>query len=604
MASPQQLLSKLTKALHLWPAIRMVWSSSPRWTMARIGLLIVQGILPLCSLYLTKLIIDTLTLGLKTEPQVAGQQLLVLLLFVGGVTLISDFCTFLAELVNIGQSHRINDVMSDLLQAKSIEMDLGYYEAPQHLDTLKRAQEEATYRPNQVLQKLIEVAQQSISLGAMVVLLLSLHWGIAGILLVAAIPSVLVRVKYANVLFDWNLKKTVIERQTEYINWLLTSVLFAKEVRLFNLGQLFRGRFQLLRRELWQGEVSIAAKRSIAGLGAQIISSVMILAAYAFIVNQTLQGVLKIGDLFLYYQAFERGQSSLKGILSSLSGLYEDNLFLTNLYDFLNLKATVAEPVNPQVLPCPMQSGIVFDQVSFQYASSARQSLHNINLRIAPGEVIALVGENGCGKTTLVKLLCRLYDPTSGSVSIDGIPLTEFKTADLRRQISVIFQDYAQYNLTALENIWLGNIELPQTVESVAAAAQKAGADRVIAGLPQGYETILGAMFEEGEELSIGQWQKIALARAFLCNSQVIVLDEPTSAMDPKAEYDVFQKFRQLITNQTAILISHRLSTVKMADRICVMDKGRIMEQGTHHELMQLNGLYAELFETQAEPYR
>jgi ATP-binding cassette, subfamily B, bacterial len=604
MASPQQLLSKLTKALHLWPAIRMVWSSSPRWTMARIGLLIVQGILPLCSLYLTKLIIDTLTLGLKTEPQVAGQQLLVLLLFVGGVTLISDFCIFLAELVNIGQSHRINDVMSDLLQAKSIEMDLGYYEAPQHLDTLKRAQEEATYRPNQVLQKLIEVAQQSISLGAMVVLLLSLHWGIAGILLVAAIPSVLVRVKYANVLFDWNLKKTVIDRQTEYINWLLTSVLFAKEVRLFNLGQLFRGRFQLLRRELWQGEVSIAAKRSIAGLGAQIISSVMILAAYAFIVNQTLQGVLKIGDLFLYYQAFERGQSSLKGILSSLSGLYEDNLFLTNLYDFLNLKATVAEPVNPQVLPCPMQSGIVFDQVSFQYASSARQSLHNINLRIAPGEVIALVGENGCGKTTLVKLLCRLYDPTSGSVSIDGIPLTEFKTADLRRQISVIFQDYAQYNLTALENIWLGNIELPQTIESVAAAAQKAGADRVIAGLPQGYETILGAMFEEGEELSIGQWQKIALARAFLCNSQVIVLDEPTSAMDPKAEYDVFQKFRQLITNQTAILISHRLSTVKMADRICVMDKGRIMEQGTHHELMQLNGLYAELFETQAEPYR
>ncbi len=604
MASPLQLISKVTKALHLWPAIRMVWNSSPRWAMARIGLLIVQGILPLCSLYLTKLIIDALTLGLKTDPQVAGQQLLILLVFVGGVALISDFCTFLAELVNIGQSHRVNDVMSDLLQAKSIEMDLGYYEAPQHLDTLKRAQEEATYRPNQVLQKLIEVAQQSISLAAMVVLLLSLHWGIAGILLVAAIPSVLVRVKYANLLFNWNIQKTAIERQTEYINWLLTSVLFAKEVRLFNLGQLFRGRFQLLRRELWQGEVSIAAKRSIAGLGAQIISTAMILAAYAFIVNQTLQGVLKIGDLFLYYQAFERGQSSLKGILSSLSGLYEDNLFLTNLYDFLNLKATVAEPVNPQVLPAPMQSGIVFDQVSFQYASSARQSLHNINLRIAPGEVIALVGENGCGKTTLVKLLCRLYDPTSGSVSIDGIPLTEFKTADLRRQISVIFQDYAQYNLTALENIWLGNIELPQTVESVAAAAHKAGADRVITSLPQGYETILGAMFEEGEELSIGQWQKIALARAFLCNSQVIVLDEPTSAMDPKAEYDVFQKFRQLITNQTAILISHRLSTVKMADRICVMDQGRIIEQGTHDELMQHNGLYAELFETQAEPYR
>ncbi len=604
MASPQQLISKLTQALHLGPAIRMVWSSAPRWTLARVGLLIIQGILPLCSLYLTKLIIDALTLGLTTQPQAAAQKLIVLLVLVGVVTLISDFCTFLADLVNTGQSHRVNDAMSDLLQAKSIEMDLGYYETPQYLDTLKRAQEEATYRPNQVLQKLIDVAQQSISLSAMVVLLLSLHWGIAGILLVAALPSVLVRMKYANLLFNWNREKTVIERQTDYINWLLTSVLFAKEVRLFNIGQLFRERFQRLRRELWQGEVSIATKRSIAGLGAQLISSVMILVAYAFIVNQTLQGILKIGDLFLYYQAFERGQSSLKGILGSLSGLYEDNLFLTNLYDFLNLKPTIAEPEHPQVLPCPMQSGIVFEEVSFKYANSTRQSLHNINLRIAPGEIIALVGENGCGKTTLVKLLCRLYDPTSGTVSIDNTNLKEFKTADLRRQMSVIFQDYAKYNLTALENIWLGNIELPPTIASVSAAAQRSGAERVIASLPQGYETILGALFDDGEELSIGQWQKIALARAFLRNSQVIVLDEPTSAMDPKAEYDVFQKFRQLITNQTAILISHRLSTVKMADRIYVMDKGFIIEQGTHAALMQQHGVYADLFETQAEPYR
>ncbi len=604
MASPQQLISKLTQALHLGPAIRMVWRSAPRWTLARVGLLIIQGILPLCSLYLTKLIIDALTLGLTTQPQAAAQKLIVLLVLVGVVTLISDFCTFLADLVNTGQSHRVNDAMSDLLQAKSIEMDLGYYETPQYLDTLKRAQEEATYRPNQVLQKLIDVAQQSISLSAMVVLLLSLHWGIAGILLVAALPSVLVRMKYANLLFNWNREKTVIERQTDYINWLLTSVLFAKEVRLFNIGQLFRERFQRLRRELWQGEVSIATKRSIAGLGAQLISSVMILAAYAFIVSQTLQGILKIGDLFLYYQAFERGQSSLKGILGSLSGLYEDNLFLTNLYDFLNLQPTIAEPEHPQVLPCPMQSGIVFEDVSFKYANSTRQSLHNINLRIAPGEIIALVGENGCGKTTLVKLLCRLYDPTSGTVSIDNTDLKEFKTADLRRQMSVIFQDYAKYNLTALENIWLGNTELPQTIASVSAAAQRSGAERVIASLPQGYETILGALFDDGEELSIGQWQKIALARAFLRNSQVIVLDEPTSAMDPKAEYDVFQKFRQLITNQTAILISHRLSTVKMADRIYVMDKGFIIEQGTHAALMQQHGVYADLFETQAQPYR
>ncbi len=599
-----KLLHKLKQTFHLWPAVMMVWTCSPRWTIARIVLLIVQGLLPLGSLYLTKLVIDTLTLGLTTQPQIAGQRLLILLALIGLITIVSDFCNFLADLVNTAQSHRVEDTMSDLLHAKSVEMDLGYYESPQHLDTLKRAQEEAAYRPNQVLQRLVGVAQQTIALSAMVVLLLSLHWGIAGILLAAAIPSVLVKVNYANRLFNWHRQKTAIERQTDYINWMLTSFLFAKEIRLFNLGQLFRGRFQQLRKELWQGVVSIAFQQSIAGLCAQILSSIMILVTYAFIVNQTLQGVLKIGDLFLYYQAFERGQSSLKSVLNSLSGLYEDNLFLANLYDFLNLKSTVAEPKYPQFLPCPMQSGIVFDRVSFQYASSTRQSLHNINLTIAPGEVIALVGENGCGKTTLVKLLCRLYDPTSGSISIDNTNLTEFSTTDLRRQISVIFQDYAKYNLSALENIWLGNIELPQSVESVIAAAKRSGADRVVSSLPEGYETILGTLFEDGEELSIGQWQKIALARAFLCNSQVIVLDEPTSSMDPKAEYDVFQKFRQLITNQTAILISHRLSTVKMADRIYVMNQGRIIEEGTHDTLMKQCGVYTDLFETQAEPYR
>jgi ATP-binding cassette, subfamily B, bacterial len=604
MVFSQQMIRKITQALHLWPAINMVWSCSPRWTIARIGLLIIQGLLPLFSLYLTKLVIDALTQGNTAQIAATGQQLLILLALIAVVTVISDLCIFLSDLVNTAQSHRLEDRMSDLLQAKSIEMDLGYYETPQYLDTLKRAQEEATYRPNQVLQRLVEIAQQGISLSAMLVLLLSLHWGIGGVLLAAALPAVVVRLKYAKHLFNWHRQKTAIERQTDYINWMLTSTLFAKEIRLFGLGKLFRGRFQVLRKELWQGIVLISTQRSIAGLGAQILSSILILAAYAFIVNQVLQGVLKVGDLFIYYQAFERGQSSLKGVLVSLSGLYEDNLFLANLYDFLNLKSAVAEPVQPKLLPCPMQSGIVFDQVSFQYASSTRQSLYDINLTIAPGEVIALVGENGSGKTTLVKLLCRLYDPTSGTASIDGINLKDFSTSDLRRQISVIFQDYAKYNLTALENIWLGNIELPQSVESILSAAQRSGADRVVNSLPEGYETVLGTLFDDGEELSIGQWQKIALARAFLCNSQVIVLDEPTSAMDPKAEYDVFQKFRQLITNQTAILISHRLSTVKMADRIYVMDKGRIIEEGTHEALMRQKGTYANLFEIQAEPYR
>jgi ATP-binding cassette subfamily B protein len=261
-------------------------------------------------------------------------------------------------------------------------------------------------------------------------------------------------------------------------------------------------------------------------------------------------------------------------------------------------------PAQPKIVPNPMQQGITFEEVSFQYSNSARPALHQINLTLQPGEVIALVGENGSGKTTLIKLLCRLYEPTQGRITLDGIDLRQFSPIDLRRHISVIFQDYAKYNLSAMTNIGLGNIDPSPTLSSIQHAAERSGAATVIEKLPRGYETILGKLFEDGEELSIGQWQKIALARAFLRDSQIIVLDEPTSAMDPQAEAEVFAKFRTLIQRQAAILISHRLSTVKMADRIYVLQEGKILEQGTHLELIQLNGVYAHLFETQAQQYR
>ncbi len=359
-----------------------------------------------------------------------------------------------------------------------------------------------------------------------------------------------------------------------------------------------------MRWQLYKETLAIARKRAIATLGAQALASILIFLVYGFIIYQTIQGILRIGDLVLYYQAFQRGQDALKGLLGSISGLYEDNLFLSNLYEFLELKPKIVQPANPQLIPQPMQTGIEFKNVGFQYTTTTRQALKNINLKIKPGEVVALVGENGSGKTTLIKLLCRLYDPTSGSITIDGKDIRSFDIANLRRQISVIFQDYVKYNFTANENIWLGNIELSPTEENITAAARRSGADQVINTLPQGYDTILGKLFEDGEELSIGQWQKVALARAFLRKSQVIVLDEPTSAMDPLAEDEVFQKFRELIKGQAAILISHRLSTVKMADCIYAIANGSIVESGTHSELIKLGGVYANLFETQAQYYR
>ncbi len=605
MSSLQNLQHKLKQALRLLPALRLVWQAAPSWTIVYVVLIIVQGILPLLLLYLTKLIIDTVITSLTIADKASsGKQLLILLMLTGLLTFVSTICNSFSELVNTAQSQRVTDYMSSIIHTKSLEVDLDYYENSQYHDALKRAQEEASYRPNRILNNLVAVAQNGISLVAMLGLMVSLHWGIAGVLFMAAVPSVLVRVKFANIMYRWHCRRTTMERESYYLSWLLTGDIFAKEIRLFDLGFLFSQRFNNLRQKLFQESLAISRKRSLATFVAQTLASLLMLAAYGFIIYQAFLGAIRIGDLVLYHEGLKRGQDALTGVLGRLSSLYEDNLFLANLYEFLDLQPKIAQLPYPKPFPQPMRTGIVFDNVNFQYSTTTRQALKNINLIIKPGEVIALVGENGSGKTTLIKLLCRLYDPTSGNITIDGIDIHNFDITELRRQFSVIFQDYVKYHFTAQENIWLGNVDIPPIDDKITLAARRSGADDVIKSLPQGYDTMLGKWFDQGEELSIGQWQKVALARAFLRDSQVIVLDEPTSAMDPKAEAEVFEGFRQLIKNQAAILISHRLSTVKMADRIYVMDKGRIIENGTHDELIKLGGTYQSLFETQAKQYR
>ncbi|MBW4418207.1 MAG: ABC transporter ATP-binding protein/permease [Myxacorys californica WJT36-NPBG1] len=603
--SASRLVRKFQQSLRFLPALRLVWKAAPSWTVARILLLIIQGILPLIGLYLTKLLIDAVTQSLAiADKSGVFQQTMVLLALLGASIVATTVCASLSDLVNHAQSEKVTNYMQSIVHAKSIEVDLEYYENAEYHNSLQRAQQEACYRPNQILNNLVQVSQEGISLVTMIGVLVSLHWGIAGILFVAALPAILVKLKYARVIFGWHRRRTEMERQTEYLGWMLTDPSFAKEIRLFDLGKLFSQRFDAIRQQLYREGLTIETRQGLSSLAAQLLAATLIFAAYSFIVYQTLQGSLKLGDLVIYHEALQRGQSSLRGLLGSVSALYEDNLFLTNLYEFLELEPGIKAPAYPKLIPCPMRSGIVFDRVSFQYGTTTRWAIKDVSLSVRPGEVIALVGENGSGKTTLIKLLCRLYAPTTGRITLDGVDLSEYDIIDLRRQISVIFQDYVKYYFSASENIWLGNIEVPPTHDNIVAAARHSGADEVIRSLPHGYDTILGKLFDQGEELSIGQWQKVALARAFLRKSQLIVLDEPTSAMDPKAEYEVFQNFRRLIKDQAAILISHRLSTVKMADRIYVVDRGNIIESGTHAELVQLRGAYAQLFETQAKSYQ
>jgi ATP-binding cassette subfamily B protein len=366
------------------------------------------------------------------------------------------------------------------------------------------------------------------------------------------------------------------------------------------------GRFSQLRKELRQEKLDIARKKSVSELTAQASATVAVFGSFAFIAYRTVQGVITLGDMVMYFGAFQRGLGYLRGMLGGLAELYENNLFLSNLYEFLDLEPRVKEPVHPLPVPKPIQKGVIFDHVSFQYPTGSGHSnvLEDVTLSIEAGEVVALVGANGSGKTTLIKLLCRLYDPQKGKIILDGTDIREFNTNSLRREISVIFQDYAQYYLTARENIWFGNIELSPKDERIASAARQADAHTLIEKLPKGYETVLGKWFEDGEELSIGEWQKVALGRAFVRNAQIVVLDEPTSSLDAKTEYEVFKRFRQLLSGRIAILISHRFSTVKTADRIFVLEDGRIVESGTHDVLVGQGGHYAELFEKQAEHYR
>lgn len=380
---------KLQQTLRFLPALRLVWQSSPRWTISRIFLLVIQGILPLVSIYITKLIIDAVAVGFNnTDKTAVFHQVISLVILAGGVTLITSLCNSLNELVTTAHSMRVTDYMQGIIQSKSIQSDLEYYENPQYYDTLQRAQQEAPYRPPQILNRLAQVGQSSISLVGMVALLLSLHWGVISILFVAALPAMLVRLKYSRIMYRWLHKKTPLERQAMYLAWMITSDQFAKEIRLFNLGNYFNQWYLRIRRQIYKESLGIYTGRALANFTAEAIAGILIFTIYAFIIYQTIQGTLRLGDLVLYSQALQRGQNDIKGLLGNITGLYEDNLFLANLYDFLDLKPTLVEPNHPVPIPQPMHEGIAFHNVSFNYSNTQRQTLKNINLTIRPGKLL------------------------------------------------------------------------------------------------------------------------------------------------------------------------------------------------------------------------
>ena len=583
---------------HLARTLRLVWRITPGWTAVNGLLAVVLGVLPLAGLYLMKLIIDDVTQGTTFEE--AG----VLIALAAGVVLLTVFARSLSATASQALSLNVTDYMNDLIHAKSLAVDLEYYENAAYYDVLSRAQKEAPFRPTSIVNGLITTATSVVMLVGSVALLMRLNWVIALIVFAAAIPGALVRVRFSGRLFRWQRDRTTTERRTWYLHTLMTDGARAKEIRLFDLGDVFTGWYNELRTVLRGEQLSITRRRSAADFGTAAVATLAVFAVFTYIVRQAILGVIGIGSMVMYYQALQMGLSSLQTTLAGMAGLYEDNLFVGYFYEFMALEPKVVDPDEPQPMPRPLSSGIVFDDISFAYPDSERTAIEGVSLTIRPGEIAALVGSNGSGKTTLVKLLCRLYDPSHGSITVDGVDLRDLRVADLRGSMSVIFQDFTQYQMTARQNIWVGDVSSDADDAAVEQAAAKAGVEAVIAGLPHGYETMLGKLFEEGEELSVGEWQKIALARAFMRDAEVIVLDEPTSALDPASEWSVFERIREMAEGRAVILVSHRFSTVRTADRIHILDHGRIAESGSHDELMALGGAYSAMYEIQARGFK
>ncbi|WP_424358778.1 ABC transporter ATP-binding protein [Methanocella sp. MCL-LM] len=586
-------------------ALRLVWESAPGWTVANFGITFVQGLLPLASIYLMKLIVDSFLPGLYGTGSAAPYSyVLLLIVAAGAIALLTVACRLLLEMSSEAQSMIMTDKVTEKLHSQSVALDLRFYEDSEYHNMLHRALREAPMRPTQIMNDLVQLSQSLISIVAIAAVLFTFNWVIGLLLFAAASPAAIVRLIYSRKKYGFEREKTENERQAWYYHMTLTEPEYAKEVRLYNLGPLFIGRYRKIRADLFRGRLALTRMRISGEMLTQAFTTIAIFGAFAFIAHQTYLGRSTVGDLVMYFTGFQMCMGFLNTILRSMTGLYESNLFLNDYLRFEKLKPSIVAPEKPVALPSTISRGIEFKSVSFAYPGSSKNSLDNVDLSIKPGQVIAIVGENGSGKTTLIKLLCRLYDPVAGKITVDGIDLTQTDPAKWRNKITVVFQDYMCYYMRVWENIWIGNVNRAPDRDEVAKAAHMSGADKVIGRLPEGYDSLLGRMFGDGSDLSGGEWQKVALARAFFRDADIMVLDEPTSSLDPVAEAEVFDQFRNLIRGKMAILISHRFSTVQMADYIYVMKNGKIVERGTHRELIDQNGVYARLYTVQATPYR
>jgi len=585
---------------HVMRALGLVWNAAHRWTILWLALLVIQGLLPVASVYLTRALVDTLVIALRGDGSWnAFRSVLPFVIAMAVILLLTELLSYIAGYVRTVQSELVRDHISGLIHEKSVAADLSFYDMPEYYDHLYRAQFHALDRPLTLLESLGSVLQNGLTLVAMVAVLAPYGIWMPLSLLASSVPAFYIVLDHRLRFHEWRLKNTENERRAWYYNWALTDRETAAEIRIFGLGDHFQSLYQLVRSKLRNERRQLAWNQSIAEVLTATIALLITGLALGYMLWKAVLGSLTLGDLALFYQAFQRGQRLMGTLFENLGEIYSNSLFLNDLFEFLALEPKVNDPAQPVAVPARLTEGIRFEGVTFHYPGSERVALSDFDITIPAGRIVAIVGANGAGKSTLVKLLCRFYDPEQGRVLLDGVDLRDVKLQELRRQITILFQEPVYYQNTFSENITLGDLSTPVDDKRVAYAANAAGADQTVAGLPNGYDTLLGKWFKGGTELSVGEWQRLALARAYWRQAPILVLDEPTSAMDPWAEHDWLQRFRELASNHTTLMITHRFTTAMYADIIHVMEHGRVIESGSHAELLARNGRYAQSWREQ-----
>jgi ATP-binding cassette subfamily B protein len=583
-------------------ALELVWSTNKFLAIVIALLTVAAGALPAGVAYVGSLIVDAVVAAIRAGGVDATHVLgLVALegLLIAGIAAAQRGLSLCQWLLRAQLGQRVNVMILE----KALTLDLSHFEDSEFYDKLTRARREASSRPLSLVMRTFGLVQNGISLISFGTLLAHFSpWAVA-ILLLAGLPAFIAEAKFSGDafrLFRWRSPDT---RMQMYLETVLARDEHAKEVKLYNLGDRFLERYQTIFKKLYTADRALAIKRDVWGFALGLVATVALYGAYAWIAVSTVRGLITLGQMTMYVMLFRQGQGAVTASLSAVGGMYEDNLYLSTLYDYLE---TEVAPSAGEARHGPHpEDGVRFENVGFTYPGASEPALEGVSLHLKPGNSLALVGENGSGKTTLIKLLTRLYEPTTGRILLDGLDLREWDASALRERVGVIFQDFIRYQMLVGENVGAGDEAHFEDEARWQDAAVKGQASDFIESLPRKYETQLGKWFKDGRELSGGQWQKIALSRAFMrTRADILVLDEPTAAMDAQAEADVFERFRQLARDRITILISHRFSTVRMADQIAVLDQGRIIEMGSHEDLMKLDGRYAHLFTLQARGYR